>query len=57
VVFWRTRLGWVPLGCNTLRSTVATKLSSQRCLSLFFLFFLKREDVPSPWSTTYFPLP
>jgi hypothetical protein len=24
---------------------------------LSFSFFLKREDVPSPWSTTCFPLP
>jgi hypothetical protein len=46
----------LPLGREVLRSTAATKLSSRWHLS-FFYFFLKREDVPSPWSTTCFPLP
>jgi hypothetical protein len=44
------------LGRVALHSIAATRLSSRRHL-LLFLFFLKREDVPSSWSTTCFPLP
>jgi hypothetical protein len=43
-------------GSCRFRSIATTRLSSCHRLSLFF-FFLKREDVPSSWSTTCFPLP
>jgi hypothetical protein len=54
--FGRPVLDRLPLGHDALHSTAATRLSLRRCFSFFYFFFLKREDVPSPWSTTCFPL-